>query len=48
MAPMRVKSRPFSAYNARDLSPVFFGPDGELPDIVVTDSFRDMVKKLSV
>jgi hypothetical protein len=49
--PLRVKSRPLSGADPlRTPSPlgrqVRFGP--ELPDISVDDTFRDLVKKLSM
>lgn len=43
--PIRLKMRP---QPVRDLSPVSARDDFDLPDIVEDDSFRDVVKKLSL
>jgi len=46
--PMRVKSRP-AAGAVRDLSPVSLPWDGiDMPDISADDTFREVIKKLSV
>lgn len=45
MAPLRVRPR---SMGARDLSPPVHQYLGDLPDIAVDDSFRDVVRKLSV
>lgn len=44
--PIRVKSKKLPA--PRDGSPMSLRSDYELPNIAVDDSFRDVVKKLSL
>lgn len=48
--PIRVKSRPLSqtAHGPRTPSPFGARDFGELPDIDHDDSFREVIKKLSV
>ena len=43
--PLRVRPK---STGARDLSPPVHNYYGELPDIEIGDSFRDVVKKLSM
>jgi hypothetical protein len=46
--PLRVKTRPGGA-GARDASPMSIPLDGvDMPDITPDDTFRDVIKKLSV
>jgi hypothetical protein len=48
--PLRVKSRPLSQHEAGPRTPSPFRPRyfGELPDIEHDDSFREVIKKLSM
>ncbi len=50
MSPLRVKSRPHSQVEPalRTPSPYGHRDDGELPEIEEDDSFREVVKKLSM
>jgi len=46
--PIRVKSKPSQSHE-RDLSPISWKHEyAELPDIAEDDSFRDVIKKLSL
>jgi len=48
--PLRVKSRPLSQHDNGPRTPSPFGArySGELPDIEHDDSFREVIKKLSM